>query len=409
MLLLLGGSAFFSASEAALFYLNRRDRSAFANGNPAQQMAAQLLLKPDRLLTAVLFWNLIINVAYFTLASIVSTRLQSQGRLPEAGWLTLTSLLALILLGEMFPKNIAVLQTRLFSAMLAIPVAVAVRLVDPLAPALRFVTLLSRRLLFPRFQPEPYLALGDLERAVTLSTTDASLLRQEEAVLQNILSLSELRVDELMTPRTQTRTFRPPVSLPHLEGQIPFGGYLFISEPDSDEVALAVPLKHLAFVPDDHLERYAEEVVYVPWCTTVAVALEEMLRRDRRVSVVVNEFGETIGVLTYDDIIDTVFAEDASRGLRLLKQNPIEELEPGVFRVLGITSLRRLHRYFQLSRNDTSSNTVAGLVQELVQRLPRMGDECDWNGFHLRVTEVLSRGLIVVEFRRQAPAEEPDL
>ncbi len=400
MLLLLCGSAFFSASEAALFYLNRRDRRTFVDGNAAQQTAARLLEHPDRLLTAVLFWNLMINVAYFALSSIVSIHLQSQGRLFEAGWLTLGALLSIILWGEMLPKNLAVLQTRLFSALLAIPLAAAVRVLDPLIPVLRFFTLMSRRLLFPRFQPEPYLALNDLERAVTLSTSDASLLRHEEAVLQNILSLSDLRVDELMTPRTRTRVFRPPVSLADLNGMAPPGGYLLVSEPNSDEVALAVPLMQLAYLPDDHLERYAEEVVYVPWCTTVAVAMEEMLRRDRRVCVVVNELGETIGVITYDDILDTIFAEDASRSLRLHNQSPIEEVGPNVYRVLGITSLRRLHRQFQLPPMEVSSNTVAGLVQELMQRLPELGDECAWNGFRLKVIEVLARGQIVAEFRR---------
>lgn len=408
MLLLLCGSAFFSASEAALFYLSRRDRRAFANGSTAQQIAAALLEQPDRLLTTVLFWNLMVNISYFTLSSVVALRLQRDDRLVEATWLTIGSLFTLILFGEMLPKSLAVIQSRFLAPLVAVPLAVAVRVLSPVIPMLRLVTLLSRRLVLPRFQPEPYLALSDLERAVTMSTTDASLLRHEEAVLQNILSLSDLRVDELMTPRTQIRTFRPPVSLSALEGHVPVGGYLLISEPDSDEVAAAVPLTRLYYLPDDHLERYAEEVVYVPWSATVAAAMEEMLRRDRRVTVVVNEHGETIGILTYDDILDTIFAENASRSLRLLNRSPIEEVEPGVYHVLGITSLRRLYKYFNLPRPESSAITVAGLVQEQTQRLPAVGDECHWNGFHLKVIEILQRGQIVVEFRRreQQPQEE---
>src|SRR5690606_28847300 len=95
MLLLLCGSAFFSASEAALFYLSRRERRAFANGNAAQQIAAALLEQPDRLLTTVLFWNLMVNISYFTLSSVVALRLQRDGRLAEATWLTIGSLIAI--------------------------------------------------------------------------------------------------------------------------------------------------------------------------------------------------------------------------------------------------------------------------------------------------------------------------
>src|SRR5690606_11510794 len=162
-----------------------------------------------------------------------------------ATWLTIGSLFAIILFGEMFPKSLAVIQSRFLAPLVAVPMSVAVRVLDPVIPLLRLVTLLSRRLVLPRFQPEPYLALSDLERAVTRWSVVASLLRHVEAVLHNILPLSGLRVDELMTPRPQVRTFRPPVSLSALDGQVPTGGYLLISEPDSDEVAAAVPLTRM--------------------------------------------------------------------------------------------------------------------------------------------------------------------
>ena len=55
---------------------------------------------------------------------------------------------------------------------------------------------------------------------------------------------------------------------------------------------------------DDGLERFAEPVLYLPWCATVADALEKMSHRDREVTVVVNEFGDTIGILTIEDILD---------------------------------------------------------------------------------------------------------
>ena len=66
---LLLASAFFSASEAALFFLSPSDLRRLAGGNRAQRTAADLLDDPDRLLTAVLFWNLVVNLTYFALAA----------------------------------------------------------------------------------------------------------------------------------------------------------------------------------------------------------------------------------------------------------------------------------------------------------------------------------------------------
>lgn len=75
MLLLIIVSGFFYASEAAMFSLRAKDRRFLAGGSRTQQLAARLLEDPERLLSAVLFWNLVTIMVYFTIVSIVGFRL----------------------------------------------------------------------------------------------------------------------------------------------------------------------------------------------------------------------------------------------------------------------------------------------------------------------------------------------
>jgi CBS domain containing-hemolysin-like protein len=292
---------------------------------------------------------------------------------------------------------LAVQQPAALAALLAVPLAAVVRLLDPLLPVFRLANLFSRRLLWPGFQAEPYLRTSDLERAVRLSTADTALLQQEQGVLESIVSLSEIRADELMRPRLQLRTFRSPVALADLRGQWPSSGYLLVVEPESEEVIGAIALRTLSTVPEQHLERFAEPVVYVPWCTTVARALEALRRQNRRVAAVVNEFGETIGILPVDDILDTIFSHAPSRSERLMRRLPIRSLRPGVWHVTGMTSLRRLVRHFNVSMPPSKSVTVSGAVQEALERLPQPGDVCRWGPFHFRVLDVPERGQLLVE------------
>ena len=398
-------SAFFSSSEAALFYLSRPERRKLAAGNRPQRMAAGLLAEPDRLMTAVLFWNLVVNLTYFTIASIISIRLEQYDRTKAVSF-AVGSLLVIIVFSEMLPKSLAVLQPGRLAALVAIPLAAMVRLLSPVLPGLRLANLLSRRLFWPRFRPEPYLRVGDLERAVQLSTSDAALLEQEQRVLQNVVLLSEIRAEELMRPRIQLLSFRPPVSLGDLKGRMPRSGYLLVTEPDSDEVAAAIPLRSLSSIPGEHLEYHAEAVVYVPWCTTVAEALEAMQREDRQVAAVVNEFGETIGILTFDDVLDTIFSRSPSRSQRLLERVPIRQVAPGTWQVTGMTSLWRLVRHFNVQRPASKSVTVAGVVQEMLERLPQTGDQCRWGPFRLEVLEVPERGQLLVELTLAEEQEE---
>ncbi len=406
MLLLLLGSAFFSSSEAAYFYLHRTERRRLASGSRPQRIAARLLRDPDRLLTAVLFWNLLTNVAYFTITSIIG--IDMERTLPtEAGAFTAGALLVMIVFSEMLPKSLAVLQPSRLATLLAIPLSAMVRLLDPILPGLRMANLLSRRVLWPRFRPEPYLQVRDLERAVQLSTSDAATVEQEQRVLQSLVLLSEIRADELMRPRIQFLSFRPPVSLADLQGRLPPSGYLLVTEPDSDEVAGAIALRSLSSVPREHMEHHADAVVYVPWCTTVAQALEAMRRQDRQVAAVVNEFGETIGILTFDDVLDTIFSRSPSRSARLLQRVPIRQVTPGTWHVTGMTSLWRLVRHFQIQRPGSKSVTVAGIVQETLERLPQRDDQCRWGPFRLKVLDISERGQLLVELTLAQADEEP--
>lgn len=390
-------SAFCSASEAALFYLNRQDRRRLAAGSRAQKAAVALLADADRLLTTILFWNLVANLTLFAIASIVGIRLQEDGHAAAAGSLAAGSLLAVIIFCETLPKSLATLAPRQVAGLVALPLAAMARLLDPVLPAFRLANLLSRRLLWPSFQAEPYLELSDLERAVRLSTSSAALLAQEEAVLQGIVSLSAIRADELMRPRNRLLIYRAPVSRGNLGGQLPLSGYLLIAEGESDEVVAAVHLADLGEVPERHLERLASPVLYVPWCTSVAETWERLERESRRVAAVVNEYGETIGVLTREDVLDTIFSPSSSRSERLLKRTPIRQAGSGVWQVTGMTGVRRLRRHFQRDLPPTQSVTLAGVLHEALERLPAVGDECRWGPFHLRVIEAPERGQLLVE------------
>ncbi|MEM7454488.1 MAG: hemolysin family protein [Planctomycetota bacterium] len=399
MIVLMACSAFFSASEAALFFLRPRDRKAMADGTPAQRVAAGLMEDPDRLLSAVLFWNLVINITYFAISSVCTLQLERTEELGQtwAVGFAAVSVLAVIFFCEMLPKSIAVLQPRRLAEMVAIPLSWAVRVIDPVMPMLKAVNIVSRRLLIPRLQQEDYLHSTDLERAIRVSGKDEALIKQEQAVLHNIVRLSEIRADEWMRPRTQFDAYSPPVSLADLEGKLPRSGYMLITEPDSDEIEKAIRLDNLFSFPGEEIERLAEPVLYMPWCSTVADALEKMTQREREVCVIVNEFGDSIGILTIEDILETVFHYSPSRSMRLLDINPMHEIEPGRWAVSGMMSLRLLARQLDLEIPETHSITVAGMVQEQMQRLAEPGDLVEWGPLNLLVKESPQRGNILLE------------
>ncbi|MDA1018137.1 MAG: CNNM domain-containing protein [Planctomycetota bacterium] len=406
MLTLICWSGFFSGSETALFYLTHDELRGFRVGQPSQRSVAKLMSDPERLLTAILFWNLLINLCYFAVSIVVGQRLASHGHRGAAGVFAVASLFVIIVFGEVLPKCLAVAFHRRLSMLVIWPLSSTVRVLDPIVPLLRKTSRSIRRAFWPHVSREPYLDADDLERAVEASPS-GQLRMIERDVLHNVLDLSEIPVEDVMRPRGSYMTRVAPVNLTDLNREVPPSNYLMITDGRESNVESAVPLARFSVVPDENLQSAAEDVVHVPWCANLAETLQ--LLRDRFASVVsvVNEYGETIGIVTYEDIIDTILMPQPSRTKRLLKREPVLEVAPGKYHVDGLTTLRYLSARLEIDfdSEEESQSTVAGLFHEQLRQLPVRGDSIAWRGFNVKVIDVSSKGAIRVMISKQSGVE----
>lgn len=394
MLCLLVGSGFFSASETALFFLSTEELQAFQqNHRHSEQIVVALLKQPDRLLTAVLFWNLLINLSFFACGVVISGRLVDDGHRASAGAFGMFSLSLMIVFGEVMPKSCAVMFRQSLARLVSYPLAFAVQLFDPLAPTFDTVTRSLRRVFWPDIKREQYLHPEDLEQAIENSASNKSVLRQERQVLHNILNLSEIPVEEVMRPRGTYRATRAPVHLSDLADTPIPADYLVILAAEGDDVIGAVPLASFTVLAKQNLDEAAEEVIHVPWCAPVAQVLQRMEDSSLSLASVVNEFGETIGIVTYEDIVDSILSAEPSRARRILQRDPVQSIGPNQWHVDGITSLRYLSRRLKIQFEPTADGlvTVGGVFHEQLQRIPEPGDKCEWQGFQLTIIEMTSR------------------
>jgi len=402
-------SSFFSASETALFFLSRDELRVLRVGKPRERVVADLLSNPDRLLTGVLFWNLVINLSYFAVSIVVAQRLSRAGWTAFAGGYGALSLVAIILFGEVLPKSLAVVSRQRLATLVGWPLAAALRLIDPISDGLNVVTVVARRTFWPHLQREPYLRAEDLELAVRNSELSADVIRQERFVLHNILDLADITVEEVMRPRGSYVCLPVPVGLDDLRrevsiNEVPSNDYVAVRSNHDETIDRAIPLAGFSDIPRENLEDAAEDVVNVPWCATIADTLQQMRDRFCSVAVVVNEYGDTVGMVTYEDIIDTILMPQPSRARRLLNREPVLEVAPDCYQVEGITTLRHLADRLELDYDPAPDSpvTVAGLLYEELEHIPALGDECTWQGYHVRVTQVSPRGQLRVTVLRKS-------
>jgi CBS domain containing-hemolysin-like protein len=127
------------------------------------------------------------------------------------------------------------------------------------------------------------------------------------------------------------------------------------------------------------------------------------------VAVVVNEYGETIGVVNHEDLVDTVLAPEPSRARRVLRREPVLEVAPKRYHVDGITSLRYLAQRLNVDYEPTVDGltTISGLLHDELERLPNVGDEIVWHGWKIQVIDADRRGRVRVMVSPASTASSP--
>lgn len=382
-------SALFSGSEAALFSLNHRRRKSLLRAGIGGRIAAHLLKNPERLLSAVLFWNLLINMTYFAITAIIGAKLELDAAAGRTGAIvfTMLSLLAIIFFSEMLPKSLAVLAPVRLSVLVGPPLALAVRLVSPVLPLVAVTNLAASRLIWPTFEPEPEIDLADIERAIELGTDDAALLQRERTALRGLVEMAETRVSELMRPRNKLWLCSDLSDRSAVVENMPPSGYLMVTDAKGEMIVKAVGVRMLRPSQLDDLESVAEPVIYVPWSALVSQVLDQLNDEDRSVAVVVNEFGELVGAVSIDHILRRVLAPRQGADADFPGSADVQQIATDHYRVLGTASARSLAKQLEIDVSGEGITTVAGYIQRHNERLPRLGDAAPMGRFTLTVIE----------------------
>ncbi len=398
MLVLTVVSGFFSGSETALFSLSRDDLHRLRTGSRAEIQIFYLLSQPTRLLTAILFWNLVVNLSYFAISVVLARRLMIAEFQGVAWGISLAGVTSLILFGEVIPKSLAVAFPRRISELVIWPLSISVRLLDRIIPVLQMTTRGLQRGFWGDLKEETVLDADDLEKAVDLSSQSSEMIAHERNILHHILDLSEIVVEEIMRPRGTYITVSAPVSWQDLGQKMPAGGFVAIVEHGTDQVSGVFWLTDTIYNARQGLESFREAVIFLPWCAHAAVALDAMRSQLCHVAAIVDEYGQTVGVLTQQDLLDTIFSSSPSRARRILNREAVLEVDNNVYHLDGLTTLRYLaqHLNIDFDPEKEQSITLAGLLHKKLKEFPKVGDECVWKEWNFRVIDVKDRSRIRV-------------
>jgi Mg2+/Co2+ transporter CorB len=389
ILILLSG--FFSSSETGLMAINRYRLKHLANsGHRGARLAQNLLTRPDRLIGLILLGNNMVNILAASIATVIAMRLYGDNGI----WIsTLVMTVIVLIFAEVAPKTVAALHPE----RVAFPASyVLVVLLKLLNPVVWLVNSFANLLLKPFGVKTDVVALERLDRAElrTLVTEGGKISNDHQRMLVNILDLEQASVQDVMVPRgeiigidldddwadilsqlSQTVYTRLPVFRESIDNVV---GMLHIRA-----VISKLSLGGLKF---EDLQRSVLRPYFVPEGTSLTRQLLEFQSKERRMALVVDEYGDIQGLVTLDDILEEIVGEFTPEGRG--RSRTMRRLDDGSYLVDGSTSVRTLNRRLDWDLPYDEAHTLGGLLIEEMEVIPEGKSSIKISGHTMTIVDI---------------------
>jgi Mg2+/Co2+ transporter CorB len=411
VLLFLFMSFFFSGSETAMTASSRGTMLQLSkDGNRDAMVVTRLLDDKQRLIGALLIGN--------NLATIVSSALATalmQDWFGDLGVLyaSIVMTVVVVLFCELLPKTAAIDRPDRYALSIARPLDRAVRILGPVLDAADW--LVRRMLAIAGIAPgagEPLLPGHErLRGAVDLLHQEGSFEKQDRDMLGGLLNLRDLTVADVMIHRTEVITadadepsaevvdavLKEPVT------RVP----LWRGTPENIVGILHVKdlLRGIQEVGGDPGKVNIMALARPPWFVPETRSLREQLlafrRRRTPLAVVVDEYGEFMGIVTLEDILEEIVGDISDE--HDVEVPGVRPLPDGAVNVDGAVPIRDLNRAMDWNLPDDHATTIAGLVIHEARSIPEAGQSFTFYGFRF---EVLRRNRNRLEALRITPVTQ---
>lgn len=397
--LLLAASGFFSGSETALFSLRQDERLRLMRRGGVVAGAARSLLADQRmLLITILLGNMAVNVGYFVLSSVLLMQVhRQQGPTLLLIVLPPLQLIALILFGEVLPKVLADRDRTWWISYTAIPLVTLHRLIAPIrlianAAIIEPLT----RLTAPTSQTGG-LDAAELEDLLRLSADQGVIDDAEERLLSEVVQLSNLKVADVMVPRTDVWAL-PADAGPDAVREVLRQRRVTkipIHDGGLDRIVGILHVKHyLSKRSPPPVGRFVTPAVYVPEVADLEALIDELRSKHVSIAVVVDEYGGTAGLVALEDALRPLLSDSIEPARqRTMPDDQVQQLGERSWRLPGRLRIRDWDHVLGPAAQAPGVSTLAGLVVSKLGRFPRAGDSVTISNLRFEVERV--RGLRV--------------
>jgi len=406
-------SAFFSASEVALFSLRKsRLDHLKAKGVSGAHVASNLLARPRRLIISILIGNETVNLAASAIVASLVINWLGEGK----KWLAVLIMTPILMVfGEITPKSVALRRPELVTRLVARPLMVFAVIATPIRWVFRYASdWIIRVLGGGRQTADNILSEDEFLTLVDMGHEVGELEEQERKLIHNVFEFSDTLASEIMVPRPDIFLISYHMEVPQILEAIkknPHSRIPVYRNQPGNVVGILHTKDLLPIVRSNSGPRAGQRLplrdpYFVPPSKKVSDLFHDFQRKKTHIAMVVDEFGDLAGLVTLEDVLEELF-----EALSVPKedwQKDLLEVEEGQYLISARMLVEDVGERLGFKLPESPADTMGGFVMDLLGRVPENGEQVKQDGLLFTVVEM--RGRRILKIKLEVPKEwrEPE-
>ena len=379
LVILLGLSAFFSSAETALTTVNKiKMRSLADDGNKRAKVVLKLTDNAGKMLSAILFGNNIVNLSA---SSLTTTNAIGFGADIAVAIATGIITVLILIFGEIVPKTVATINSEKLSLVYAYPIQFIMVVLTPIS---FLINILARIILFilrvdPNAKPDA-MTEDELRTIVEVSHESGVIEEEEREMINNVFDLGDAKAKDVMVPRVNVVFANVESSYEELIDI--FREHKFtrlpVYEETTDNVIGTINMKDLLLYnhkEDFHIREVLREAYFTYEHKVVSELLVEMREASYNIAIVLDEYGETAGLITLEDILEEIVGEIHDEYDEYEEDELLTRINDFEYILEGSISLDDLDDRLELKLESEEYASLGGFIIENLDRHQEVGDE----------------------------------
>lgn len=350
----------------------------------------QLTEKPGRLLSTILIANNAVNIGASALATSLSLEFFGSGGVAIA---TAIMTILILVFAEITPKSLAASKAERISFKIIKPLAAIITLLRPIVTIFTYVTNGIMALLGVKGDMvKPFITEEELKTIVTVSHEEGVLEVEEKQMIYNVFEFGDLHIRDVMIQRTDLIAFHVDTPLEEIIETVKeeqFSRYPIFEESIDDIVGI-LNVKDMIFIEglsiDFHIRSYMRKPSFTFEFKKISTLFKEMKKNRTHMSIVLDEYGGTAGIVTIEDLIEEIVGEIQDE----YDENEIEvkTINENEYLVAGSTKISQVMELLNISLESDDFDSIGGFMIGQLERLPRLGETIEYEGIRFKVEEI---------------------